>query len=134
MKIPFTKMHGLGNDYIYIDCFKTTADTLPDPAKLAARLSPRRTSVGADGLVLILPSEIADARMRMFNADGSEAQICGNGLRCVGKYLYDNGFVDSEEYPLAFMVVVENGGYGSHTCVPILSKVLGVCKAVMDQE
>ena len=93
MKIPFTKMQGLGNDYIYIDCFRTPADTLPDPAKLAARLSPRRTSVGADGLVLILPSDKATARMRMFNADGSEGLMCGNAIRCVGKYLYERGLI-----------------------------------------
>lgn len=96
MKIPFTKMHGLGNDYIYIDCFRTPIDTLPDPAKLAARLSPRRTSVGADGLVLILPSEVADARMRMFNADGSEGMMCGNAIRCVGKYLYERGLLSPD--------------------------------------
>lgn len=93
MKIPFTKMHGLGNDYIYIDCFATPVETLPDLPTLAARLSPRRTSVGADGLVLILPSEVADARMRMFNADGSEGMMCGNAIRCVGKYLYERGLV-----------------------------------------
>lgn len=96
MKIPFTKMHGLGNDYIYIDCFKTPVDTLPDPAKLAARLSCRRFSVGADGLVLILPSDVADARMRMFNADGSEGLMCGNAIRCVGKYLYERGLISPD--------------------------------------
>ena len=96
MKIPFTKMHGLGNDYIYIDCFKTPAHTLPDPTTLAARLSPRRTSVGADGLVLILPSDVADARMRMFNADGSEGLMCGNAIRCVGKYLYERGLISPD--------------------------------------
>ena len=96
MKIPFTKMQGLGNDYIYIDCFKTPVDTLPDPAKLAARLSCRRFSVGADGLVLILPSDVADARMRMFNADGSEGLMCGNAIRCVGKYLYERGLISPD--------------------------------------
>ena len=93
MKIPFTKMHGLGNDYIYIDCFATPVDTLPDPHELAARLSRRRFSVGADGLVLILPSDVATARMRMFNADGSEGLMCGNAIRCVGKYLYERGLI-----------------------------------------
>ena len=93
MKIPFTKMHGLGNDYIYIDCFKTPAETLPDLPALAARLSRRRFSVGADGLVLILPSDRATARMRMFNADGSEGLMCGNAIRCVGKYLYERGLI-----------------------------------------
>ena len=96
MKIPFTKMQGLGNDYIYIDCFKTPVDTLPDPAKLAARLSCRRFSVGADGLVLILPSDVVDARMRMFNADGSEGLMCGNAIRCVGKYLYERGLISPD--------------------------------------
>ena len=96
MKIPFTKMQGLGNDYIYIDCFRTPIDTLPDPSALAARLSPRRFSVGADGLVLILPSDKATARMRMFNADGSEGLMCGNAIRCVGKYLYERGYISPE--------------------------------------
>lgn len=96
MKIPFTKMHGLGNDYIYIDSFKTPADTLPDLPTLAARLSQRRFSVGADGLVQILPSAVADARMRMFNADGSEGLMCGNAIRCVGKYLYERGLVSPD--------------------------------------
>ena len=106
MKIPFTKMHGLGNDYIYIDCFKTPVDTLPDPSALSARLSPRRFSVGADGLVLILPSDKATARMRMFNADGSEGLMCGNAIRCVGKYLYERGLVA----PDARELTVETAG------------------------
>ena len=96
MKIPFTKMHGLGNDYIYIDCFATPVETLPDLSTLAARLSCRRFSVGADGLVLILPSDKATARMRMFNADGSEGLMCGNAIRCVGKYLYERGLVSPD--------------------------------------
>ena len=86
-KIAFTKMHGIGNDYIYIDCFKYAVD---DPAHLAKIMSPRRTSVGSDGVILICPSEVADAKMRMFNLDGSEGKMCGNGIRCVGKYIYDN--------------------------------------------
>lgn len=96
MKIPFAKMHGLGNDYIYIDCFATPVETLPDLPTLAARLSCRRFSVGADGLVLILPSDKATARMRMFNADGSEGLMCGNAIRCVGKYLYERGLVSPD--------------------------------------
>ena len=89
-QIKFTKMHGIGNDYIYINCFE---QKIEDPQKLAIRMSPRRTSVGSDGLILICPSDIADAKMRMFNMDGSEGKMCGNGIRCVGKYLYDNGIV-----------------------------------------
>jgi diaminopimelate epimerase len=87
----FTKMHGCGNDYVYVDCFR---EPLPhDPAGLSRRISDRHKGVGADGLILICPSEQADARMRMFNADGSEAEMCGNGIRCVAKYLYDHGLV-----------------------------------------
>ncbi len=90
MNIPFTKMHGIGNDYVYINCM----DGQPaNPAALSVALSPRHVSVGADGLVLICPSKAADAKMRMFNADGSEGKMCGNAIRCVGKYLWDNGLV-----------------------------------------
>ena len=88
-KIPFTKMHGAGNDYIYIDCFTHPFDF--DPEDLARKMSPRHFSVGADGVVLILPSEVADAKMRMFNLDGSEGKMCGNAIRCVAKYLSDHG-------------------------------------------
>jgi len=87
----FTKMQGAGNDYIYLDCFR---NSLPrDPANLSRAMSDRHFGIGSDGLILICPSEKADARMRMFNADGSEAEMCGNGLRCVAKYLYDHGLV-----------------------------------------
>ena len=79
-------MHGIGNDYIYFDCFDWQPD---DPASLAVRLSDRHFSVGGDGVVLIMRSETADARMRMFNADGSEGNMCGNAIRCIGKFLYE---------------------------------------------
>ena len=92
-KIEFTKMHGIGNDYIYIDCFKQEVD---DPARLARIMSPRRTSVGSDGVILICPSDVADAKMRMFNLDGSEGKMCGNGIRCVGKYIYDTGIAHKD--------------------------------------
>ncbi len=90
MKIPFTKMHAAGNDYIYINGFETYID---DPATLARTLSRHHFSVGSDGLVLILPADTGDARMQMFNADGSEGLMCGNAIRCVGKYLYDRGLM-----------------------------------------
>jgi diaminopimelate epimerase len=87
----FTKMHGAGNDYIYVDCF---SNPMPhDPAGLSRAISDRHFGVGSDGLILICPSDKADGRMRMFNADGSEAEMCGNGVRCVAKYLYDHGLV-----------------------------------------
>jgi diaminopimelate epimerase len=85
----FTKMHGAGNDYIYVDCFAQPAPR--DISELARRISDRRFGVGADGLILICPSERADAEMRMYNADGSPAEMCGNGIRCVAKYVYDHG-------------------------------------------
>jgi diaminopimelate epimerase len=87
--MQFTKMQGAGNDYVYVNCFD---EPLPrDPAALARRISDRHFGVGGDGLILICPSERADARMRMFNADGSESEMCGNGIRCVAKYVYDHG-------------------------------------------
>ncbi len=91
--IPFIKMHGLGNDYVYIDTF---AIRVADPEQLAPRISDRRRGIGGDGLVLIGPSDKADARMRIFNIDGSEAEMCGNAVRCVGKYLYESGRARSE--------------------------------------
>ncbi len=85
--MKFTKMHGIGNDYVYVNCFE---EKITEPAKLAPILSDRHYGVGSDGLILILPSTVADCRMRIFNADGSEAQMCGNGIRCVAKYVYDH--------------------------------------------
>jgi diaminopimelate epimerase len=85
----FTKMHGLGNDYIYIDCVRNPPPR--HPAELSIKVSDRHFGIGGDGLILIGPSERADVRMRMFNADGSEAEMCGNGVRCVAKYAYDHG-------------------------------------------
>ncbi len=86
--MKFTKMHGIGNDYVYIDGF---AEAVADPAALAKMVADRHFGIGGDGLILILPSDRADVRMRMFNADGSEAEMCGNGIRCVAKYSFDHG-------------------------------------------
>jgi diaminopimelate epimerase len=89
VSMRFTKMHGSGNDYVYVNCFdQTPPENLPE---LARRVSDRYRGIGGDGLILIRPSDVADARMQMFNADGSESEMCGNGLRCVGKYVYDHG-------------------------------------------
>lgn len=90
----FLKMQGLGNDYVYINCLDRTPDDLPE---LARRVSDRHFGVGSDGLICICPSEVADVRMRMFNADGSEGKMCGNGVRCVGKFVYDEGLVRKTE-------------------------------------
>jgi diaminopimelate epimerase len=92
--MQFTKMHGAGNDYVYIDGFK---EQVTRPAQLAVAISDRHFGVGSDGLILILPSDRADLRMQMFNADGSEAEMCGNGIRCVAKYAWDHGLVKQLE-------------------------------------
>jgi len=89
-RLRFTKMHGIGNDYVYVDCF---TQQVADPAALARHVSPRRTAIGADGVILICPSTVADCRMEMYNADGSRGEMCGNGIRCVGKYVHDHGLV-----------------------------------------
>ncbi|MDR3362302.1 MAG: diaminopimelate epimerase [Desulfovibrio sp.] len=92
-QLHFTKMQGTGNDYVYVNGFE---EHVPDPSELARRMSDRHFGVGSDGLVLILPSGTADVRMRMFNADGTEAEMCGNASRCVGKYVYDHGIVTKD--------------------------------------
>ncbi len=89
--MKFTKMHGCGNDYVYVNAFE---ETVPDPAALAIKVSDRHFGIGSDGLILICPSETADFRMAMYNADGSEGSMCGNGIRCVAKYVYDHGMTD----------------------------------------
>lgn len=96
----FVKMHGAGNDYVYINGFQERVD---DPAALSCRVSDRHTGVGSDGLVLILPSDVAHLRMRMFNSDGSEAEMCGNAIRCVGKYAWEHGLVRATD------IAVETG-------------------------
>lgn len=89
--MDFTKMHGLGNDYIFLNCMESTPDNLDE---LARRLSNRRFGVGGDGIICVCPSRRADFKMRMFNADGSEGAMCGNGIRCLGKYVYDKKLTD----------------------------------------
>ena len=92
----FVKMHGCGNDYIFFDCFEGKAPGENEVGAVARKLSDRHKGIGSDGIVLILPSEAADAKMRMFNADGSESGMCGNAIRCVGKYLYESGRVKKQ--------------------------------------
>ncbi|HEY5585145.1 MAG TPA: diaminopimelate epimerase [Ruminiclostridium sp.] len=91
--MKFTKMQGLGNDYIYVDC---TQKCIDNPSEVAKKVSDRHFGIGSDGLVLILPSVNADFRMRMFNSDGSESEMCGNAIRCVGKYVFDNKITDKK--------------------------------------
>ena len=93
-KLRFTKMHGISNDYVYISTFDQPEE---DWEQLAIRLSDRRTGIGGDGIILVCPSDVADAKMRIFNADGSEGMMCGNGIRCVGKFVYDKGLVPADK-------------------------------------
>ncbi|MGR3219093.1 MAG: diaminopimelate epimerase, partial [Candidatus Anammoxibacter sp.] len=111
--LKFVKMHGTGNDYVFVDCFK---EAIKDPATLARQVSDRHFGIGSDGLILIEPSKKADAGMRIFNADGSEAQMCGNGVRCVAKYIYDYGVTNNKAVSIETLagvkkleLIVENG-------------------------
>lgn len=92
--MKFTKMQGIGNDYVYVNCFE---ETVENPSETAVKVSNRNFGIGSDGLILIKPSGIADCRMDMYNLDGSRSAMCGNGIRCVGKYVYDHGIVDKTE-------------------------------------
>ena len=116
--LNFTKMHGAGNDYVYFDGFQQTLPS--DLAQLAVQVSDRRFGIGGDGLIAILPSDRADARMRMFNADGSESEMCGNGIRCVAKYVYDHAISKKES------LTIETGA-------GILSLVLTVVDGLVSQ-
>ena len=91
--MKFTKMHGIGNDYVYVNCFE---EIVENPSEVAKFVSDRHFGIGSDGLILIKPSEIADCYMEMYNADGSRSAMCGNGIRCVAKYVYDNGLTDKK--------------------------------------
>lgn len=111
--MKFTKMHGIGNDYVYVNCFKEKVD---NPEEVARFVSDRHFGIGSDGLILIKPSEIADCEMDMYNADGSRGKMCGNGIRCVAKYVYDYGITDKTQISVAtgsgvkyLDLTVENG-------------------------
>ncbi len=112
--MEFVKMHGIGNDYVFVDCFRQKPPA--DPARAAIAVSRPHVGVGADGLILMLPDEECDARMRIFNADGSEGEMCGNGIRCMGKYLYDSGLVRRERMTIRTgggvraLEIIEEGG------------------------
>jgi diaminopimelate epimerase len=106
--LRFTKMHGIGNDYVYINAFTESLPADGDLPELARRMSHRRFGCGSDGMILIMPSNIADFRMRMFNSDGSESEMCGNGIRCVAAYCHDRGLTDKTEFD------IESGGKRKH--------------------
>lgn len=111
--MKFTKMHGCGNDYIYVNCFE---ETVENPNETARKVSDVHFGIGSDGLILVCPSAVADFRMAMYNADGSEGRMCGNGIRCVGKYVYDNKLTDKTTITIETLsgiktleLAVENG-------------------------
>ncbi|HVY60098.1 MAG TPA: diaminopimelate epimerase [Planctomycetota bacterium] len=116
MALRFSKMHGCGNDYVYVDGFR---ENVPDPPALARRVSDRHFGVGSDGLIVVLPSAKGDVRMRMYNADGSESEMCGNGVRCVAKLAYEAGHARKPE------VAVEVGREGATRVLPIRLTVAG---------
>ena len=103
--MKFTKMQGIGNDYVYINCFQ---EKVENPEKLAVEVSDRHFGVGSDGLILIKPSQVADCEMAMYNADGSRSEMCGNGIRCVGKYVYDYGIVKKETITVETLAGIKN--------------------------
>lgn len=108
--MKFTKMHGIGNDYVYVNCLK---ETVENPEEVAKFVSDRHFGIGSDGLILIKPSEVADFQMDMYNADGSSSEMCGNGIRCVAKYVYDYGLTDKTE------VDIETGAGIKHIVLTI---------------
>jgi diaminopimelate epimerase len=133
----FTKMHGIGNDYVYVN---GQSEHVADPARTAIAISPRHTGIGADGLILILPSDKADVRMRMFNADGSEGGMCGNGVRCVAKYAFDHGLsksnpmkVETGRGVLSLALKIKNGKVEEVT-VNMDHPILDLAKIPVDRE
>ena len=105
--MKFTKMQGLGNDYIYINCTKGY-ESIENPGELSKKLSDRHFGIGGDGIILICDSDLADFKMRMFNKDGSESEMCGNGIRCVGKYVYDFGLIKKNNITIETLAGIKN--------------------------
>lgn len=125
--MKFTKMHGIGNDYVYVDCFR---EKVENPGELAKLVSDRHFGIGSDGLILIKPSKIADCEMDMYNADGSQGAMCGNGVRCVGKYVYDHGIAVKERIAVAtksgikYLDVTAKDGKAKLLCVNMGAPIL----------
>lgn len=134
----FTKMHGIGNDYVYVNGFE---QAVPDPIRTAIAVSDRHTAIGGDGLILILPSDKADVRMRMFNADGSEGEMCGNGVRCVAKYAWDHGLtknnpmrVETGRGVLSLALVTNAQNKVEQVTVNMDAPILELAKIPVDRE
>jgi diaminopimelate epimerase len=122
----FTKMHGIGNDYVYVNCFE---EAVENPSELARRISDRHFGVGGDGLILIMPSKVADCRMRMFNSDGSEAEMCGNGIRCLAKYAYEHGIARGKDIAVETAAgVLKLKLFGSQTVIDKVRVNMGLAR------
>lgn len=136
--LQFTKMQGLGNDYIYFDCVNNAAPK--DPSGLSVKVSDRHFGIGSDGIVLIMPSDKADFRMRMFNADGSEGAMCGNASRCIAKYVYERGLTDKKDITLETksgikrLLVKDNGGRAESVTVDMGKPVVGAVAQPIETE
>lgn len=126
--MKFTKMHGAGNDYIYINCFE---ETVENPEELSIKLSNRHFGIGADGLILIMSSKVADFRMRMFNNDGSEGIMCGNGTRCIGKYVYDNHLTNKKEITLETLAGIKTLKLFTNDSNKVTSVTVDMGKAIL---
>src|SRR3954468_15201913 len=133
----FTKMHGIGNDYVYVNGF---AETVADPNAVARKVADRHTGIGGAGLILILPSDKADVRMRMFNVDGSEGEMCGNGVRCVAKYAFDHGLTKSNPMTVETgrgvltLALVTRGGKVEQVTVNMDQPILDLPSIPVDRE
>ncbi len=136
--LQFTKMQGLGNDYIYFDCVRQNAPK--DPQSLSIKLSDRHFGIGSDGIVLIMPSDKADFRMRMFNADGSEGAMCGNASRCIAKYVYERGLTDKTDITLETksgikrLMIKANGGRAESVTVDMGTPKVGAVSQPIETE
>ena len=108
--MKFTKMQGIGNDYVYVNCFR---EQVENPSQVAIKVSDRHFGVGSDGLILIKPSDVADFEMEMYNADGSQGAMCGNGIRCVAKYVYDYHLTDKNQYQCKYKKRYKISGFDS---------------------
>ena len=135
--MKFTKMHGLGNDYVYVNGF---AEHVADPGDVARKVADRHFGIGGDGLILILPSDAADVRMRMFNADGSEGEMCGNGVRCVAKYAYDHGLTKNNPMRVETgrgvltLDLVTNSGKVEQVTVKMAEPILSLPEIPVDRD
>ncbi|MCC8068225.1 MAG: diaminopimelate epimerase [Ruminococcus sp.] len=126
--MKFTKMHGAGNDYIYINCFQ---ENVENPEELSIKLSDRHFGIGGDGIILIMPSKVADFKMRMFNNDGSEGKMCGNGTRCIGKYVYDNHLTDKKVVTLETLGGIKTLRLSTNQNDKVVSVTVDMGKAIL---